>query len=51
MAAVGVDIVTANAEYGPGQMEINFRPAWGVGAADHAFTFKNGVKEIHCGTG
>ena len=46
MAAVGVDIITANAEYGPGQMEINFAPAWGIAAADHAFTFKNGVKEI-----
>jgi glutamine synthetase len=46
MVAVGVDIITANAEYGPGQMEINFSPAWGVAAADQAFTFKNGVKEI-----
>ena len=46
MAAVGVDIITANAEYGPGQMEINFAPAWDIAAADHAFTFKNGVKEI-----
>jgi len=46
MAAVDVDIITANAEYGPGQMEINFAPAWGIAAADHAFTFKNGVKEI-----
>jgi glutamine synthetase len=46
MSAVGVDIITANAEYGPGQMEINFAPAWGGTAADHAFTFKNGVKEI-----
>jgi glutamine synthetase len=46
MMAVGVDIITANAEYGPGQMEINFAPAWGVAAADNAFTFKNGVKEI-----
>jgi glutamine synthetase len=46
MSAVGVDIITANAEYGPGQMEINFAPAWGVTAADRAFTFKNGVKEI-----
>jgi len=46
MAAVGVDIITANAEYGPGQMEINFAPAWGVSAADNAFTFKNGLKEI-----
>jgi len=46
MSAVGVDIITSNAEYGPGQMEINFAPASGITAADHAFTFKNGVKEI-----
>ena len=46
MRAVGVDIITSNAEYGPGQMEINFAPARGIAAADQAFTFKNGVKEI-----
>lgn len=46
MSAVGVDIITSNAEYGPGQMEINFAPAAGIRAADDAFTFKNGVKEI-----
>src|SRR5512138_793469 len=46
MSAVGVDIITSNAEYGPGQMEINFAPSAGIEAADHAFTFKNGVKEI-----
>jgi glutamine synthetase len=46
MAAIGVDIITSNAEYGPGQLEINFAPAWDVAAADQAFTFKNGVKEI-----
>ena len=46
MSAVGVDIITSNAEYGPGQMEINFSPALGIQAADDAFTFKNGVKEI-----
>ncbi|RME50986.1 MAG: glutamine synthetase [Caldilineae bacterium] len=46
MGAMGVDIITANAEYGPGQMEINFAPASGIEAADQAFTFKNGVKEI-----
>lgn len=46
MSAIGVDIITANAEYGPGQMEINFAPARGIAAADDAFTFKNGVKEI-----
>jgi glutamine synthetase len=46
MSAVGVDIITANAEYGPGQMEINFAPAWDIAVADTAFTFKNGVKEL-----
>jgi len=46
MSALGVDIITSNAEYGPGQMEINFAPAAGITAADHAFTFKNGVKEL-----
>ena len=46
MSAVGVDIITSNAEYGPGQMEINFAPDLGIEAADSAFTFKNGVKEI-----
>jgi glutamine synthetase len=46
MSAVGVDIITSNAEYGPGQMEINFAPSLGIEAADNAFTFKNGVKEI-----
>lgn len=46
MSALGVDIITSNAEYGPGQMEINFAPAAGIRAADDAFTFKNGVKEI-----
>jgi len=46
MSAMGVDIITSNAEYGPGQMEINFAPATGIDAADNAFTFKNGVKEI-----
>jgi glutamine synthetase len=46
MSAADVDIITANAEYGPGQMEINFGPKHGISAADDAFTFKNGVKEI-----
>ncbi len=46
LSSAGVDVITSNAEYGPGQMEINFAPAVGVAAADTAFTFKNGVKEI-----
>ncbi|HEY9624415.1 MAG TPA: glutamine synthetase family protein [Crinalium sp.] len=43
---VGVDIITADLEYGPGQVEINFAPAWGIAGADQAYTFKNSVKEI-----
>ncbi len=46
LRAVDVDIITSNAEYGPGQQEINFAPATGIGAADAAFSFKQGVKEI-----
>ncbi|HEX6508928.1 MAG TPA: glutamine synthetase family protein [Chloroflexota bacterium] len=46
MTAAGVDIITENAEYGPGQLEINYAPATGVAAADKAFTFKNGLKEM-----
>ncbi len=46
MYAMGIDVITINAEYGPGQMEINYMPALGITASDQAFTFKNGVKEI-----
>jgi glutamine synthetase len=46
MIAIGVDVITANAESGAGQFEINFAPGIGIDAADHAFTFKTGVKEI-----
>src|SRR6185503_1711006 len=46
LQAVDVDIITANAEYGPGQQEINFAPGWGIVSADAAFSFKHGVKEI-----
>jgi len=46
LQAVDIDIITSNAEYGPGQQEINFAPAWDIAAADAAFTFKQGVKEI-----
>lgn len=42
----GIEIITSNAEYGPGQMEINYSPEIGVAAADEAFTFKNAVKEM-----
>src|SRR6266545_5287455 len=46
LQAVDVDIITSNAEYGPGQQEINFAPVWDIAAADAAFSFKHAVKEI-----
>jgi glutamine synthetase len=46
LQATGVDVITSNAEYGPGQMEINFAPHLGLDAADQAFVFKNAVKEL-----
>lgn len=46
MLDMGVDIITSNCEYAPGQMEIVWAPAYGIKAADDAFTIKNGVKEI-----
>jgi glutamine synthetase len=46
LPAAGVDLITADLEYAPGQIEINFAPAWGIAGADQAYTFKNSVKEI-----
>ncbi len=43
---VGVDLISANCEYGPSQFEINFGPGDGVAGPDKAYTFKNAVKEI-----
>jgi len=45
LQAQGIDIITANVEHGPGQFEINYSASVGVRAADHAFVFKNTVKE------
>lgn len=42
----GVDMITANGEYGPSQWELNFAAADGIAAADRAFIFKNTVKEF-----
>ncbi|MFO1061890.1 MAG: glutamine synthetase family protein [Dongiaceae bacterium] len=46
LQAAGIDVITADQEYGAGQVEINFAAAWGRAAADDAFTFRNAVKEI-----
>ncbi|MDE8348580.1 MAG: glutamine synthetase family protein [Acidocella sp.] len=42
----GVDMITANGEYGPSQWELNFAAMDGIAAADRAFVFKNTVKEF-----
>ncbi len=45
LAQSGIDMITGNGEFGPGQWELNFAAADGVAAADRAFVFKNTVKE------
>ncbi len=45
LQASGVDMITANAEHGPAQWELNFAALDGIAAADRAFVFKNTVKE------
>jgi glutamine synthetase len=46
MLAYGLPIETCNPETGPGQFEITLRYAPALTAADDAFLFKTGVKEI-----
>ncbi len=46
MDAAGVRIITQNSEHGPGQQEINLYYKDGLEAADTAFLFKTGLKEI-----
>ncbi len=46
LRGTGVDVITSNVEYGPGQMEINFAPRLGLAAPDQAFVFKNAFKEL-----
>lgn len=51
LAESGVDMITANGEFGPGQWELNFAALDGIAAADRAFVFKNTVKEYLRGQG
>lgn len=46
MLAYGVPIEACNPETGPGQFEINLRYGPTLQAADQAFLFKSGVKEL-----
>ncbi|XP_063955504.1 lengsin-like [Lytechinus pictus] len=43
---VGVDLEHVENEYGPGQLEISYKPAFGIRAADTAHTYKTSIKEI-----
>ncbi|KAL4659859.1 lengsin [Arapaima gigas] len=46
MYFMGTDVESFASANGPGQMEISFQPEFGIGAADSAFTFRTGIKEI-----
>jgi len=46
LRAFGLDIITHNCEYAGSQFETNYGPALNVAAADKAFAFKNGMKEL-----
>ncbi|XP_063147191.1 lengsin [Candoia aspera] len=46
MYHAGANIESFSSSVGPGQMEISFHPEFGLGAADSAFTFRTGIKEV-----
>jgi glutamine synthetase len=46
MDQAGVRIITQNSEHGPGQQEINLYYKDGLAAADTAFLYKMGTKEM-----
>jgi glutamine synthetase len=51
LEAAGITVEALNPETGPGQYEINTRYAGAMRAADDAFLFKNGIKEIAAAQG
>lgn len=46
MYYMGVDVESFASAGGPGQMEICLKPKFGIEAADSAFTFRTGIKEM-----
>ncbi|XP_067839810.1 lengsin [Heptranchias perlo] len=46
MYCAGVDVESFSSSRGPGQMEVSLRAEFGIGAADNAFAFRTGVKEL-----
>ncbi len=46
LLGAGIDVESSNAEYGPGQIEINAGPTDAMTAADNAALFKSIVKQV-----
>lgn len=46
LLGAGIEVESSNAEYGPGQMEINAGPADAMTAADNASLYKSIVKQV-----
>ncbi len=46
LLGAGIEVESSNAEYGPGQVEINAGPADAMTAADNAALFKSIVKQV-----
>ncbi|XP_075779801.1 lengsin isoform X2 [Pelodiscus sinensis] len=46
MYHIGANIESFSSSTGPGQMDISFHPEFGIAAADSAFTFRTGIKEV-----
>ena len=42
----GVDVESIDTESAPGQIRVTYKPAFGIGSADNAHTFKSTVKEL-----
>jgi len=46
LRAYGIDVITHNCEYAGSQFETVYGPGMNLAAADKAFAFKNGLKEL-----
>jgi glutamine synthetase len=46
LLATGIDVESSNAEYGPGQIEINAGPADAMTTADNAALYKSIIKQV-----
>lgn len=43
---MGISVEVCESEYGPGQLEIDYKPSFGIKSADTAHAFRGAVKEI-----